>query len=88
MAATVWQYEGVWEEIRAHDAELVGQRVRLTVLGKTESVTGRTPNHAMLSAMREAEEIQRGMNPKPGGDAVTDVRAARAGAMYGDDSLK
>ena len=88
MAATVLEFEGTWEEVRAHDADLMGQRVRLVVLGKAETTTGRTPNYVMLDAMRKAEEIQVGMNPKSGGDAVTDIRIARAGAMYGDDSTE
>jgi hypothetical protein len=84
--------EGTWEEIARHAEELKGRRVRLTVLteGDAEKRQGEgpRPNEAMLQAMREAEEIQRGMNPKPvppGLDAVSLIREARRGAMYGYD---
>jgi hypothetical protein len=40
-------------------------------------------NEAMLAALRRVEEIQRGMNPKPGGDTQAYIREARAGGLYG-----
>ena len=81
--------EGRWEDVRAHDAELIGHRVRLTILppeiAPTQTLAAPpTPNYAMLEAMREAEKIQEGMRPKPGSDGVAIVREGRAGAMYGD----
>jgi hypothetical protein len=41
------------------------------------------PNEAMLAAVRRVAEIQRGMNPKPGGDTQAYLREARAGGLYG-----
>ena len=56
--------EATWEEIMAHTDELKGKR--LTVIVHTEEVAADIlPNMAMLDAMREADEIQQGMNPKP-----------------------
>jgi hypothetical protein len=40
-------------------------------------------NEAMLTALRQVEAIQRGMNPKPGGDTQAYIREARSGALYG-----
>lgn len=72
---------GTWEEIKAHDAELAGQRVRVTVLpAKT-----RTPNYAALESMREAEELERTIVPRSGGDSVLLVREARDRGMYGHE---
>lgn len=76
--------EGTWEEVAAHVGELAGKRVRVDV--KPESpVTPLRPNVKMLDAMRRAEEIQQGMNPRPGSDGVALLREGREGAMYGDD---
>ena len=83
--------EGAWEEIRAHDAELTGHRVRLTILSRENPLnqlqTGVTvPNEAMLAAMRDAEKVQEGMNPKLDSDSVSIIREGRAGVMYGNDA--
>jgi hypothetical protein len=79
------ELEGTWEEIAAHAAELAGRRVRLTVLAEDNGQRGRAvqPNETMLLAMQEAERIQEGMSPRPGGDSQAYIREARAGAMYG-----
>ena len=83
--------EGKWEDIRAHDAELIGHRVRLTIL-TTEiplqqlQTISQGPNEAMLTAMREAEKIQEDMHPKSGSNSVAMIREGRSGAMYGDAS--
>ena len=83
--------EGAWEDIRARDAELIGHRVRLTVLTtenplKQLQIGSLVPNELMLAAMREAEKIQEGMNPKPTSDSVSIIREGRAGEMYGNDA--
>ena len=84
MTPPQWNYEGTWEEIRARDAELTGLRVCLTILkGKPSMVSGtlkRPPNETMLAAMREADAVQQGMNPKVGTDSVVLVREARSGS--------
>lgn len=79
--------EGAWEDIRAHDAELMGHRVRLTILTteiplKQAQTMPPGPNEAMLTAMRAAEKIQEDMHPKSGSDSVAIIREGRAGAMY------
>lgn len=83
--------EGAWEDIRAHDAELIGHRVRLTILTtevplKQSQTMSQVPNEAMIAALRDAEKVQEGMNPKPGPDSVAIIRAGRAGAMYGNNA--
>lgn len=84
----VW--EGMWQEVLPQAASLPPeQRVRLELLSaQDERTAAKPPNHAMLNAMREAEKIQRGMNPSPlppGLDAVSLVREGRAGAMWSDE---
>ena len=76
--------EGTWEEIAAHAEELAGKRVRVSVEADAPPAAIQ-PNLKMLNAMRAAEEIQRGMNPRPESDGVAIIREGREGAMYGDD---
>ena len=76
--------EGTWEEIAAHADELAGKRVRVSVEEDAPQAAV-PPNMKMLNAMRAAEEIQRGMNPRPESDGVAIIREGRQGAMYGDD---
>lgn len=76
--------EGTWEEIAARADELAGRRVRVSVEVDEPQVAVQ-PNTRMLDAMRAAEEIQQGMNPKPGSDGVAIIREGRRGAMYGDN---
>ncbi len=79
--------EGTWEEIAAHADELAGKRLRVIV--EPETVLGAvTPNFAMLNAMREADEVQKGMNPKLGSDGVAILREGRQGAMYGESTTE
>jgi hypothetical protein len=62
----------------------IGQPLEVVVRGLPGAEEHRpAPNEAMLAAIRKLEEIQRGMNPTPGGDTLADIREARAGAMYG-----
>ncbi len=75
--------EGTWEEIAAHAGELAGKRLTVIVEPET-ALAAVTPNFAMLNAMREADEIQQDMNPKPESDGVAILREGRRGAMYGD----
>jgi hypothetical protein len=70
--------EGTWEEIARHGDELVGKRVRLTVL-EEEPI----PNEAMLGALRDVDEIQKGMRLTSGEDTKALLREAREGGMYG-----
>ena len=74
--------EGTWEEIAAHAEELAGKRLKVIV--EPEAISSiPTPNYAALDVMREADEIQQGMNPKPESDGVAILRQGRRGDMYG-----
>lgn len=79
--------EGTWEEIAAHADELTGKRVRVIVEPETV-IEAVAPNFAMLNAMREADEIQKGMNPKLESDGVAILREGRQGAMYGESTTE
>ncbi len=75
--------EGTWEEIAAHAHEFTGKRLKVSI-DDTPSLRAVQHNVKMLEAMQAAEEIQKGMNPKPDSDGVAIVREGRRGAMYGD----
>ena len=81
MAAQV--LEGTWEEIAAHADDFAGKWLTVIVEANAKAAAV-IPNFAMLNAMREADEIQQGMNPKPESDGVAILREGRKGAMYGD----
>lgn len=68
--------EGTWEEIARHGDELGGKRVRLTVL-EEEPI----PNQPMLAALRDVDEIQKGMRLTSGEDTEALLRQAREGGM-------
>lgn len=70
--------EGTWEEIVRHGDELGGKRGRLTVLDD-EAI----PNESMLAALREVDEIQKGMRLTSGEDTQALLREEREGGMYG-----
>ncbi len=74
--------EGTWEEIAAHADELAGEHLKVSVEVDAPPAAVQ-PNLKMLDAMRAAEEIQRGMNPKSESDGVVIIRDGRQGAMYG-----
>jgi len=74
--------EGTWEEIAARAHEFTGKRLKVSI-EDTEPTIAVQPNWKMLEAMRQAEEIQQGMNPKPDSDSVAIVRYGRTGPMYG-----
>ena len=61
MATPVVEFEGTWEEIVAHAAELAGRRVRLTVLPAPADVGPKRPppspaNERMLELLSEWEQ--------------------------------
>lgn len=76
--------EGIWEEITQHANEWAGKRVRLTVLEDDSTVRS---NEAMLAALREVKERSKDMPFTSGEDIQRLLREARAGAMYGYDSV-
>lgn len=75
--------EGTWEEIATRADELAGKHVKVSIETDLPQ-TAVVPNLKMLEAMRAADEIQRGMSPKPGSDGVAIIRDGRRGDMYGD----
>jgi hypothetical protein len=75
-------YEGTWEEIAQHASELVGRRVRLTVLEESAQIE---PNRAMLEALRKVSERAKNMPTSSDAETLTFLREARAGRMFGYD---
>lgn len=76
-------FEGTWEEITKHAQDLVGRRVRVTILD--EEPTAKL-NEGMLEALRKIEERHENMPESPGGDTLKMIREARSGGMFGDES--
>ena len=82
------ELEGTWEEILAHAPELVGRRVRLTVLDAAEnggpSWDDLTPAQQFARSIDEAEDLEKEMPLTPGGEeTLRIIREGRAGAMWG-----
>ena len=75
-------YEGTWEEIAQHAAELAGRRVRLTVLEESAQIE---PNRAMLEALHKVSARAKNMPTSSDTDTLTCLREARAGRMFGYD---
>ena len=85
--------EGTWEEIAAHAGELAGKRLRVFVETSPEEhmapvipVVGPV-NEGMLAALREIEEIQRGMRHTQG-NIVQMIRHGRTSPLYGRESTE
>jgi hypothetical protein len=51
-------YEGTWEEVVSHAAELAGRRVRVTILG--EPPESPTLDRALANLIVAAEQLARG----------------------------
>lgn len=82
MSTPLLELEGTWEEIAAHAHEFTGKRLKVSIEDLAPP-TAVQPNWKMLEAMRLADEIQQGMNPRPDSDGVVIVRYGRTGPMYG-----
>lgn len=76
-------FEGTWEEITKHAQDLVGRRVRVTILDEEPAAK---PNEGMLEALRKIEERHKNMPESPGEDTLKMIREARSGGMFGDES--
>ncbi len=88
MKQPILELEGTWEEIRSHDAELAGHKVRLTVLdvqSNGQEQPALSPAQRFAAAMRKAEETERDMPFTTGGDTLEIIRQGRSGDMYGYD---
>ncbi|HSK72512.1 MAG TPA: hypothetical protein VK892_12485 [Pyrinomonadaceae bacterium] len=77
--------EGTWEEITKYAQELVGRRVRVTILDE-EPAAKPKPNEGMLEALRKIKERHKNMPESPGEDTLRMIRKARSGGMFGDES--
>lgn len=77
MTLVTQEWEGTWEEIRSHEADFAGRRLRVQVL---PTATG--GDDSRLQVLREIETRSRLMNPKP--DGRDHLREGRAGAMFGE----
>jgi hypothetical protein len=72
--------EGTWEEVARHAPELMGRRVRLTVL---EEAQPEIRNEGLLEALRLITERQEDQPESSGERTQEFIRAARNGGMYG-----
>lgn len=77
--------EGTWEEITKYAPELVGRRVRVTILDE-EPKHNSQPNEGMLEALRKIKERHKNMPESPGEETLKMIRKARSGGMFGDES--
>lgn len=75
--------EGTWEEIKQHETEFNGRRLRVTVLDEEPKPQ---PNQKMLEIMRRIKERQKGMRLTDGSKTQEILRRGRAGEMFGYES--
>jgi hypothetical protein len=73
-------FEGTWEEVVEHAAELAGKHVRVTVLADAPVVQ---PNLAMQEALRKVAARNQGKPLTSSTDTQQMLREARAGRMWG-----
>lgn len=71
--------EGTWEEVASHAPELIGRRVRLTVLEEPQPALR---NEGLLEALRQTAERQEDQPESSGERTQEFIRAARDGGMY------
>lgn len=55
-------FEGTWEEVASHAAELAGRRVRVVVLADQKAPM--LLDQALSGLIREAEQLQRELSPR------------------------
>ncbi len=75
--------EGTREEIATHAEELIGKRLRVTVL---DDVSPPRRNEAMLDVMRRVAERNKDRPTTSGEDTQQLLREGRDGKMYGAES--
>ena len=75
--------EGTWEEVARHAKNLVGRKVRLSVL---EDEVLPKPNAKALEIMQKVEEKQKDMRYTAGESSVDIVRRGRLGEIFSDDA--
>ncbi len=77
--------EGTWEEITKHAENLIGKKVRVTIL-EDEPRPKPKPNEGMLEALRKIKERQKDMRETGGESGADIIRRGRAGEMFGYES--
>ena len=80
----VQEFEGMWEEVRAHEQEFAGRKVRVQLLELPQEPGKRQPNLALQRALEEGRRLHAGMEPSPAEDTVALIREARSGGMFGE----
>jgi hypothetical protein len=75
--------EGTWEEVAQYAKNLIGRKVRVTVL---DDEVLPTPNKKMLDVINKVSENQKNRKETYGESSVDIVRRGRAGEMFNDDS--
>jgi len=75
--------EGTWEEIKQHETEFNGRRLRVTVLDEEQKPQ---PNQKALEAIRQIKELRKGMRETDGSKTQEILRKGRAGEMFGYES--
>ena len=81
---TTQTLEGTWEDVARHAPELMGRRVRFTIL---EEETPQ-PNEAMLTALRKIAGRSKNMPVSSGAETLNILREGRDGKMFGYDSTE
>lgn len=79
--------EGTWEEIKRHEPELMGKKLRLIILPEEADPMPIRPNELALAALREIAERQKDRPYTDGSDTMRLLREARNGAMYDLDPI-
>lgn len=72
--------EGTWEEIKRHETEFNGRRLRVTILDEENAPQ---PNWKAMEAMHRIKELQKGMRETDGSKTQEILRRGRAGEMFG-----
>jgi hypothetical protein len=75
--------EGTWEEVARHAKNLIGRKVRVTVLD--DEVLPK-PNLRALEIINKVSENQKNRKETYGESSVDIIRRGRAGEMFNDDS--
>ncbi len=73
--------EGTWEEIKRHETEFNGRRLRVTVLD--DETDAPKANLKMREAMKRVKELQKDMRETDGSKTLEILRRGRAGEMFG-----
>lgn len=79
-------HEGTAKELEAYLAQHPEQRFGLVALSPDDVESTATPNEEVLAMLCDIAIMKASMKPTDSEETDRLLRAARAGAMYGDDS--